>query len=304
MVAGTALNGVDYQTVSDTVTIPANAASATVTIQPIDDGVLESGEWVGLMLLPSNDYAIGSTFEAGVVIADNDRNTALPIVSVSLTDITAGESGTDTAQFSISRTGATAAPLTVAFTTGGRAGSGVDYNLNATSPVTLPSGAAWVRVTLTGIQDTLVEGEESATLGIVTAPGFQLASQPGVELVLMDDDAPVPAAAARLEISPLARGRTLLASLATGQSAGLFSLWVAADPSYLPLGGVGVFLLDPATGFQLAAGTLDTSGAGVASLPLPAGNDLLGVEVRFQAVTAQVSPFALHLTNAVARRMD
>src|SRR2546429_390170 len=71
---GNAQNGVDYQTLSGSVTIPAGAASAEVTVRPIDDSAVEINEPVYLMLYgwTGAPYIVGSPDAATVTIANND----------------------------------------------------------------------------------------------------------------------------------------------------------------------------------------------------------------------------------------
>src|SRR6185312_12325585 len=64
-----------------------------------------------------------------------------PIVSVVAPDSLASEPGTDTGTFTISRTGSTAAPLTVHYSLGGTAKNGVDYQTLSGS-ATIPAGAS------------------------------------------------------------------------------------------------------------------------------------------------------------------
>jgi hypothetical protein len=75
-IAGTATNGTDYATLTSPVTIPAGAASKTVTVTPIDDSAVESPETVLLTLTTGSGYSLGSPKAATVTIADNDSPTA------------------------------------------------------------------------------------------------------------------------------------------------------------------------------------------------------------------------------------
>lgn len=50
--SGTAINGVDYQTIPNTITIPAGDTCITVEIIPIDDGVLELDETIEIVYQP------------------------------------------------------------------------------------------------------------------------------------------------------------------------------------------------------------------------------------------------------------
>jgi len=71
-VAGTAVNSVDYATLSGSVTIPAASTSATITVSPIDDANTEVEESVVLTLTPRPGYLVGFPNSASVSISDND----------------------------------------------------------------------------------------------------------------------------------------------------------------------------------------------------------------------------------------
>jgi acetyl esterase/lipase len=302
-VSGSAINGIDVAAFSGALTIPALAASATMPVTALDDGLVESGEYVTVALVAGTGYVVGTASSAGVVIADDDRVATLPVVSVSLVDITASEDGSETGIFAVTRTGATASPLTVPFALGGRAVLGADYTLSLASPVTIPAGAQWVRIAAAGRQDSAIEGDEPITLSAASGGGWQLASQPSSELRLVDDDAPAPVPAFALAIAPLARGGRLSTTLAAGRSADPFALLLAGGPGYVALGG-GVLLLDPATVLPLANGALDAAGAALVQAPVPDAPALLGAIVHWQAVSLQSSPPALAFTAAVARRIE
>ena len=68
---GTATNFFDYQTISSQVTIPAGQTSATVTITPVADALIEPAETVVLTIDPSpTTYLVGAQNTATVTIAD------------------------------------------------------------------------------------------------------------------------------------------------------------------------------------------------------------------------------------------
>jgi polygalacturonase len=73
IIRGTAENGVDYQTISNSVTIPAGATSASIGILPKSDSINERTETVflGLENMPnSTNYMLGPNFQAVVNIRD------------------------------------------------------------------------------------------------------------------------------------------------------------------------------------------------------------------------------------------
>jgi hypothetical protein len=57
-IGGTALNGIDYDRVPETATIPDGSDHVDVTIAPISDDILEGDETVEFTLLPSDKYLI------------------------------------------------------------------------------------------------------------------------------------------------------------------------------------------------------------------------------------------------------
>ncbi|HWW03073.1 MAG TPA: PKD domain-containing protein, partial [Candidatus Acidoferrum sp.] len=63
---GTAVNGVDYQTLSGSVVIPAGSTTATVAVQPL--GLLNLLQTVVLTISPTSSYVVGSPNSATVTI--------------------------------------------------------------------------------------------------------------------------------------------------------------------------------------------------------------------------------------------
>jgi hypothetical protein len=182
--AGTATNGVDYQMLPSPVTIPAGSASATITIVPIDDGDLEAREGVVIQLAPGAGYVIGDPGMAAVTIADDDT-----LVSVVASDATAAENGPGEGTFTVSRLGPVDDPLTVFYTMAGTAQAGLDY-VALPGSVTFAAGAAEAAVTVTPIDDALLEGQESVTLRLDPRPGYQVSAVGQATVTIEDDERP------------------------------------------------------------------------------------------------------------------
>ena len=70
-VSGSATPGSDYIALSGSVTLGLGVNSATVTVTPLWDAVLESRESVILTINPSGAYNVGSSYAAAVLINDN-----------------------------------------------------------------------------------------------------------------------------------------------------------------------------------------------------------------------------------------
>jgi hypothetical protein len=184
--AGTATAGSDYAALSGTVTIPVGATAATIIVTPVDDTVVESPETVVATLTASTRYTIGAPSTATVTIADND---VLPTVAITATDDTASEpSGTGT--FTVTRTGSTTTALVVPYALGGTATTGSDYSAAPSSPLTIPTGAASATITVTPIDDSLVESAETVVVTLLAGTGYTL-GLPSSATVTISDDEPV-----------------------------------------------------------------------------------------------------------------
>ena len=102
-------------------------------------------------------------------------------------DSVATEAGPTTGMYRISRTGATTSSLSVYFAMGGTAQNGIDFNIG-TSPVPILAGASYVNVTLTPINDSAYEGNETATLTILPDPGYAIGSPSSATITIQDND--------------------------------------------------------------------------------------------------------------------
>src|SRR5262249_9098591 len=91
MITGTAQNGIDYDEISGTVTIPAGESSAPILIRPVPDKALEGTETVTLTLEqrfyivappPEEDYLVGDPKSATVSIVENSTRGFPPKVEI------------------------------------------------------------------------------------------------------------------------------------------------------------------------------------------------------------------------------
>ncbi|MBM4093016.1 MAG: hypothetical protein FJ276_26950, partial [Planctomycetes bacterium] len=75
-VSGTATSGVDYASLSGTVTLGAGSSTATITVTPMDDSGYEGSETVTVTLAADAAYTIGAPSSGTVTIADDEWPTA------------------------------------------------------------------------------------------------------------------------------------------------------------------------------------------------------------------------------------
>lgn len=155
----------------------STANTASVTIVPVNDTALEDIESI-VCAIPAN--AVVSTFpptaSASLWLRDNDQPTVwadsqVGTSAATINRITEGAS-TSPFKFYVSRTGSTAAALTVNFSLNGTATPGTDYTVTTgatltfnngtrTGTLTIPAASAGANVTLAMASDTTLEGTET-----------------------------------------------------------------------------------------------------------------------------------------------
>jgi len=186
MVGGTATSSTDYSSLGTTVTFTAGSAISTKTVGVVDDSGIEGDETVIVTLAGGTGYTVGGPSSATVTIKDDD----LPVITVTATDATAGEPGTGqgTGTFTFNRTGPTAAALTVNFTAGGTATGATDYSSLGTT-VTFGAGSAISTKTVSVIDDSGIEGEETVVVTLASGTGYAVGSPSSATVIIKDDDA-------------------------------------------------------------------------------------------------------------------
>jgi hypothetical protein len=184
-IGGTATNGTDYTSIAATATIPAGQPSATVTIAPLDEFVVEGSETVVLTLVEDAAYDVGAAASATVTIADRP----VPTVNITASDATASEVGGNGGTFTLTRSGATSSALTVDVTIGGTASNGVDFTTIAAS-VAFAAGAPSATVAVEPINDALIEGTESVVITLVDGAEYNVGGQSSATVTIAD--APIP----------------------------------------------------------------------------------------------------------------
>ena len=177
-VLGSATKGTDYSFSPDyaagsqgfsTFTIPADSDSLVINVTPTNDNFAEGPETVILELGQSTFYVPGASTSATVVI--NDDDTTFPKVSLTATVNSTLEGLATPAKFLLTRSGATTAALTVAYTVSGTAENGTDYTaLSGTA--TIPIGAPSAEVNVASIDDSTAEALETVTLRIASGVDY------------------------------------------------------------------------------------------------------------------------------------
>lgn len=181
---GSATPGVDYQAVSNVLTFAAGQMVRTIVIPVFEDGNPEGTETVGLLLSnPTGGSSIGVPGTAILSILDNEASVGLALGALSV-----AESLTNF-PVTLVRLGDTNVAFSVTLNTSdASATAGADYLAANTTVVFAPGETSRV-VSVTVLDDTLAEGDESLNLTL-SSPSAGVSLGPIVTgvLTILDND--------------------------------------------------------------------------------------------------------------------
>ncbi|WP_273272658.1 Calx-beta domain-containing protein [Maribacter polysiphoniae] len=184
--SGSAANILDYANIGTSVSIDNGQQTGTVTIDPVDDSLVEGSETVTLTLDTGTGYVIGTPSSATVNITDNDNYTA----SITATDNIATEAGTTnngTFTVDLGEINTTGSAITVNFNRSGSATHITDYGSIGTS-VLVANGQQTGTVTINPVDDAFVEGQETVTLTLDTGTGYVVGTPSSATVNITDND--------------------------------------------------------------------------------------------------------------------
>ena len=172
-VSGTAVSGVDYESLPARVEIPAGAPTVDLLLMAFDDDDSEDTETVVVELVdPPFDsvptYQVSrEAGRASALITDSDSPVEDTVVRVEAIDAIASETSilalVDPARFRVSRSGDVSRPLVVFYSVHGSATPGTDYT-GAEAPLTIPAGEASATIDLQPLVDEWEEGMETVLI--------------------------------------------------------------------------------------------------------------------------------------------
>ncbi len=183
MSQGNATSGQDYNPISQSVTIPANQSSTTISVTPIVDGELEGTENVNVLLKRAG-YRVDGSGSSWVRIYDD-----YPYISITATDGNASEDGTNPGQFTVTRSRCDLTPLlTIDYTVGGTAVSGEDYTA-LSGTLEIPGGSSSATITVSPVDD--LEGELDESVIVSLDPGTYNIENGTAQLTIHDNESTV-----------------------------------------------------------------------------------------------------------------
>jgi hypothetical protein len=184
------VTGGDWEAATGTLTLHNGVASATLTIAPVDDTLVEASESILLTAVATPTYQLGAPASATVTLADNDA-ASIPSLSVSDASIIEGRAGrTSKATVTISLSAASAVPVTVQLrTVDGTATGGVDYMTVSGVTLTFAAGVMSQTYSFDIIGDGVVESDETFTVQLSNPTQATMADGLSVVTIVNDDKA-------------------------------------------------------------------------------------------------------------------
>jgi uncharacterized repeat protein (TIGR02543 family) len=190
--SGTASAPGDFSTdpatsANGSITIPAGTNRLVVTLAAVNDSTVENDEDVKFTIAASADYLINSGYSTATMTILDDDNSVTPVVALTILDATAAEQNSDPGKLRISRAGSVSTSISVNYTLSGTA-SAADYSEMLSGAVTLAAGVASVDITVTPVDDTLPESDETLDVTLTSGTGYTLGEAVAGTINILDNE--------------------------------------------------------------------------------------------------------------------
>lgn len=183
--SGTAASGTDYTGNVATVTIAANATTATLVIDPTVDANVEADETVILTVATGTGYTVGAPASATGTILNDD----VPSASIAVAPASVSEDGATNLVYTVTLNQASLTATSVNFTVSGTATSGTDFAA-VSSPLVIAAGATSGTITINPTADATTEVDETVVLTLSAGAGYTVGAPAAATGTILNDDSP------------------------------------------------------------------------------------------------------------------
>ena len=276
---GTATAGGDYTGNVATVTIPAGATTATVTINPTVDGTVEPDETVTLTVAAGSGYTVGSPSSATGTILNDD----VPTATIAVSPTSVAEDGAANLIYTVTLNQAAFSAISVNYTVSGTATNGTDY-ASIASPLVINAGFTTGTITVNPTADVTIEPDETVTLTLSAGTGYTVGAPNNATGTILNDDLP------NLTINDVT---------ASEGNAGITNFTFSVNLS-APAGPGGV-TFNIATANGTATAVVDYVAQSLTSQTIPAGSSsyLFTVQVNGDTLNEPTETFFTNVTSVV-----
>ena len=181
---GTATAGTDYTAASEVLTFEAGQTSKTFVVVIADDGVVESSETFTVELSsPTADAPLGQSTATGTILD------SAPPAEISIADASASEDAL-AMTFAVTLSAEATESITVEYATAdGSATQALDYE-STSGTLTFAAGVTSETISVTLIDDELVEGDETFSVQLSGPNGADLADASATATINENDGLP------------------------------------------------------------------------------------------------------------------
>jgi len=182
---GTATAGTDYTTTSGQLIFAPGVTTQTISVPVIGDTLDEPNETFTVGLSGAVNATIGTGTGTGTITDDD----ATP--SLTINNVTATESSTVPATFTVTLSAASGQNVTVNYaTSNGTATAGSDYTAIPTTQLVFSPGQTSKTITVPLLEDSLDEANETFTVNLSSAVNATIADSQGVGTITDNDPTP------------------------------------------------------------------------------------------------------------------
>jgi len=170
---------------SGTVSFAAGESSKIISVDVSGDLVIESNESFSFVLYSSTGAAIGTSTAIGTILSDD-----LPSISLSLSQASVAEDGSNNLAYIFSRTGSTAAPLAINYIVRGTANSDDYASLPSGNikSITFAAGASTTTLVIDPTADSLAEIDETVEVILSPTTFYTISTPAAVVGTIVNDD--------------------------------------------------------------------------------------------------------------------
>ena len=185
----TAEAGADYTAKSETLSIPAGQTTATFSVDTIDDQDPEPNETFTVTLSNASGAQLGDATGTGTITANDGGDTGPQLSIADAEPVTEG----GTAEFTVTLTGTVDQAVTVAYATSDGSAIADDDYMSASGTLTFSASDTTQTISVTTLDDTIREEDESFSVILSAPAGATLADGTATGTITDDDDTALPA---------------------------------------------------------------------------------------------------------------
>ncbi|MEM7551614.1 MAG: Calx-beta domain-containing protein [Bacteroidota bacterium] len=184
--SGTATGGTDYNVGSSTITINAGASSNSTTVTNVDDALFENDETVIIDIDGVTNGTENGSQQVTYTIDNDDTQPNVVFELLSIYNPTSENGGLAFVSAELDAPSGLTTVVPLMFT-GTATGGGVDYSVSSSS-IIIASGDTKDSVSIIGVDDAIVEGNESIIIDMEAPTNASEQGMQQVTLILSDDE--------------------------------------------------------------------------------------------------------------------